>query len=139
MPTPRLRGGTSLTTRPSKAISPASGRSNPAIIRNVVVLPHPEPPTTDTSSPCLISSDSASTATVAPNRFVTLRSEMFTLPREFLQPLLHEAVLVLGRLHEVQVDQVHLRDLRAADGHIGPRDAGPTPPRIRRHRGLRDR
>src|SRR5712692_11550134 len=135
MPTPRWRGGTSLTHRPSKTTSPASGRSKPAIIRSVVVLPHPDPPTTDTNSPCAISSDSPSTARAGPKHFVTPRSEIFTrLPRKLLQPLLDQAVLVLGGLDEVQVDQVHLRDFLAGHGNVGARDAGPAPPRIRGHR-----
>src|SRR2546425_1910968 len=107
MPTPRWRGGTSLTHRPSKTTSPASGRSKPAIIRSVVVLPHPDPPTTDTSSPCAISSDSPSTAVAAPKRLVTLLSEILIgferglrprdpSARKLLQPLLDQAVLVLG-------------------------------------------
>src|SRR6202165_3721701 len=135
MPTPRSRGGTSLTHRPSKTTSPTSGRSKPAIIRSVVVLPHPDPPTTDTSSPCAISSDSPSTARAGPKHFVTPRSEMFTrLPGKLLQPLLDQAVLVLGRLDEVEVDQVHVRDLLAGNRDVGPRDAGPAPPGVGRHR-----
>src|SRR3989338_8710638 len=66
MPTPRLRGGTALTTRPSKRIAPASGRSKPAIIRSVVVLPQPEPPTRETSSPWPISRESPFPASAAP-------------------------------------------------------------------------
>src|SRR6266852_3531467 len=139
MPTPRWRGGTSLTQRPSKTTSPASGRSKPAIIRSVVVLPHPEPPTTDTSSPGATSSDNPSTARAGPKLLVTLRSEMFTrLPRKLLQPLLDQAVLVLGGLDEVEVDQVHFRDLLAGNRDVGPGDAGPAPPGIGCHRRAAD-
>src|SRR5712692_2872616 len=164
MPTPRSRGGTSLTHRPSKTTSPASGRSKPTIIRTVVVLPHPDPPTTDTSSPGATSSDNPSTAVAAPNLLVTPRNEIFILferglrprnpvlgggseerasrerraseggqspppssSRKLLQPLLDQAVLVLGRLDEVEVDQVHVRDLLAGNRDVGPGDAGPAP------------
>ena len=76
MPTPRRAGGTSLTTRSSKRTSPASGRSKPATRRSVVVLPHPEPPTSATSSPGAISRESPSTAVLVPKRLLTSRSVM---------------------------------------------------------------
>src|ERR1700675_2183588 len=86
-----------------------------------------------------MSRESASTATEAPKRLLTPRREMFTLLGEFLQPLLDETVLVLGGLDEVQVDEVHVRDLLAAHGNVRPRDAGAPPARVGRHRRLRDR
>src|ERR1041384_4521310 len=46
----RSFGGTSLTTSPSTAISPALISSSPAIMRSVVVLPQPEGPTSTTNS-----------------------------------------------------------------------------------------
>src|SRR5262245_11693819 len=140
MPTPRRAGGTSFTTRSSKHTSPVSGRSKPATSRSVVVLPHPEPPTSATSSPGAISRESPSTAVEAPKRLLTSRSVMrMALLRVFLLPQLDESVLVLriARLDEVEVDQLHLGDLRSAHRHVGPRDACPAPLRIRRHRGLR--
>src|SRR5712664_1132638 len=76
MPTPRRAGGTSLTTRSSKRTSPASGRSKPATRRSVVVLPHPEPPTSATSSPGAISRESPSTAVLAPKRLLRSRRVM---------------------------------------------------------------
>src|SRR5687767_14361160 len=139
MPTARRRGLTSFTTRPPKRISPASGRSKPAIMRSVVVLPHPEPPTSATSSPGAMSRDSASTARAPPKRLVTPRRLMSTSARIFLQPLLDETVLVLGRLHEIDLDQVHLGDLRSAHGHVRARDRGPPPLRVGAHRRFRHR
>src|SRR5207247_9360842 len=113
MPRPRLRGDTPLTTRPSKRMSPLSGVSKPAIMRSVVVLPQPEPPTSETSSPGWMSRESPSTATAPPKRFVRRSRLIRTLPRVLLEPALHEPVLVLRipRLHEVDVAQVHLGEL----------------------------
>src|SRR2546421_3412260 len=107
MPTERRRGGTSLTTRSSKRISPASGRSKPAIRRSVVVLPQPEPPTRETSSPRPISSESPSTAGDAPKRLGRPARLMRTSPRDHFQPALDEPVLVprIARPPEGQDDQ----------------------------------
>src|SRR5688500_833395 len=137
MPTARRRGPTSLTRRPPKRISPASGRSKPAIMRRVVVFPHPEPPTSATSSPGAMSSDSASTATAPPKRLVRPRRLMSTSARVLLQPLLDEPILVLGQLHEVRLDQVQLRHLGPARGDVGAGDRRPAPLRIGAHGRLR--
>src|ERR1700742_245952 len=57
MPRSRSLGGTSTpragdeTTRPAMLISPSVGCSRPATQRNVVVLPHPEGPSSTTISP----------------------------------------------------------------------------------------
>src|SRR5690242_18372349 len=136
MPTPRRAGGTSLTRRSSKRTSPASGRSKPATSRSVVVLPHPEPPTSATSSPGAISRESPSPAVEAPKRLLTSRSVMrMALFRVLLLPELHQSVLVLriARLDEVDIDELHLRDLRPAHPNVGARDARPAPLRVRRH------
>ena len=50
---------------------PASGRSNPAIMRSVVVLPHPDGPSSEKNSPLPISSDTSSTAVTSSNDFET--------------------------------------------------------------------
>src|SRR5438128_12518518 len=163
MPTPRRAGGTSLTTRSSKRTSPASGRSKPATRRSVVVLPHPEPPTSATSSPGAISRESPSTAVLVPKRLLTSRSVMrmkfFISPsgrlrrapapdvlpsepadsfRVLLLPALHEPLLVLrvARLHEVEIDELHLGDLGTAHRHVRARDAGAAPFGVGGHRGL---
>jgi hypothetical protein len=53
-------------TLPPTAISPAEGSMKPAISRNVVVLPHPDGPSRQTSCPCPIINDTSSTATASP-------------------------------------------------------------------------
>src|SRR5262249_56014011 len=129
LPRPRLRGDTPLTTRPSKRMSPLSGVSKPAIIRSVVVLPQPEPPTSETSSPGRMSSDSPSTAVAPAKRLRTSRSTMFieASARKLLQPLLDEAVLLLGRPHEVERDELQVGDLGARHRNVGARDPAAPP------------
>ena len=51
----RSRGGTSFTICPPIQISPPLISSSPAIIRNVVDLPHPLGPTSTTNSSSAIS------------------------------------------------------------------------------------
>src|SRR2546422_3675578 len=73
---PRAFGGTrflpfAATHSPAIHISPASGFPKPAIIRSVVVLPHPLAPSSATVSPSATSSEARSTTVRDPNRFVT--------------------------------------------------------------------
>src|SRR5713226_3585061 len=74
MPTLRRCTGTRVIGRSSRNISPASGCSSPATIRNVVVLPHPLGPSSATMLPGSIVKDSRSTALVLPNSLVSSRS-----------------------------------------------------------------
>src|SRR5260370_28183133 len=55
-------------------ISRAVGSTKPAIRRNVVVLPQPEGPSRQTSSPCSMRSDTSSTTAVFSYRLVKFRS-----------------------------------------------------------------
>src|SRR5712691_11861168 len=74
MPTLRRCTGTRVIGRSSRNISPASGCSSPAIIRKVVVLPHPLGPSSATMLPGSIVNDRRSTALVSPNSLVSSRS-----------------------------------------------------------------
>src|SRR5713226_9059816 len=74
MPTLRRCTGTRVIGRSSRNISPASGCSSPATIRNVVVLPHPLGPSSATMLPGSIVKYSRSTALVLPNSLVSSRS-----------------------------------------------------------------
>ena len=58
-------------SRSSSRIWPASGRSNPAIIRRVVVLPHPDAPSSEQNSPAGRSRSIPSTATTSPKDLVS--------------------------------------------------------------------
>src|SRR4030081_3653554 len=71
----RSFGGTSLTTSPSTAISPAVISSSPAIMRSVVVLPQPDGPTSTTNSLSAMSRSMPRTASVSSKRLTTLRSD----------------------------------------------------------------
>ena len=52
------------TTRSPTRISPADGSMKPAISRSVVVLPQPDGPSRQTSSPCSMRSDTSSTTAI---------------------------------------------------------------------------
>src|SRR3979411_514612 len=71
----RSFGGTSLTTSPSTAISPPVISSNPAIMRSVVDLPHPEGPTSTTNSLSAMSRSIPRTASVSSYFLTIFRSE----------------------------------------------------------------
>src|SRR5262249_17765523 len=62
------------STRSPTTISPAVGSTKPAIRRNVVVLPQPEGPSKQTSSPCSMRSDTSSTTGDLSYRLVRFRS-----------------------------------------------------------------
>jgi len=66
----RRSGGTTLVgderQRSPTHISPISGWRKPATSRSVVVLPQPEGPRSETSSPGLTSSERLSTAATSP-------------------------------------------------------------------------
>ncbi len=71
----RLGGGTCVTSAPCSTMRPASGASNPAIMRSVVVLPHPLGPSIEKNSPPGIVIETSLTATTSSNRFVTAVDE----------------------------------------------------------------
>ena len=73
------------TYSPLIRMKPSSGCSNPASMRSVVVLPHPDGPSNDRNSPGSTDRLSRSTATIEPNRFVTSVSS--TAPRSDSPPL----------------------------------------------------
>jgi hypothetical protein len=56
-------------------MEPESGCSNPAIMRSVVVLPHPEGPSSEKNSPGPMSRSIPSTATSSPNVLVRPASD----------------------------------------------------------------
>src|SRR3954469_12912874 len=85
MPTPRPCGGASVTSSPSSATSPESGRSSPAITRRSVDLPLPLGPSSAVKDPPAIAMETSSSATYSPNRLVTRRTAIATrvlLPEE---------------------------------------------------------
>src|SRR4030095_14959748 len=66
---------TSLTTRPSMAISPAPMSSSPASMRSSVDLPQPDGPTSTMNSPSAMSSEMPCSTFVAPKDFSILEKE----------------------------------------------------------------
>src|SRR6476659_3350022 len=71
IPTLRRFAGLFVMSVPSTVMVPAVGRSKPAIIRRVVVLPQPDGPRNETNSPFSAWRLKFSTAAVWPNRFWT--------------------------------------------------------------------
>src|SRR5215470_743488 len=131
----RSFGGTSLTTSPSTAISPALISSSPAIMRNVVDLPQPDGPTSTTNSLSAMSRSMPRTASVSSKRFTTLRSDTCAMamlfvfvafPAENRCPLLRVMLLPLGGaggeagdvvVHQEGVDQQRRRSAEQRAGH----------------------
>ena len=64
MLTSRLFGETPVTSWPSSCTMPRVGSSKPAIIRMVVVLPHPEGPSIEKNSPWRIVRSTPRTAVI---------------------------------------------------------------------------
>ena len=60
--------------------SPASGCSSPAITRSSVDLPEPLGPSSAISAPLGTLTETSSSATNSPNRFVTLRASITCSP-----------------------------------------------------------
>src|SRR5216683_3083007 len=71
MPIGRLLAERLVISSPSSRTFPAFGISNPAIIRRIVVLPHPLGPSKVRNSPCSISKLTWSTAVTRPKFLVT--------------------------------------------------------------------
>src|SRR4051812_16298347 len=72
----RRAGGMYVTSLPCSRIRPSVGSSNPAIIRSVVVFPHPDGPSIVKNSPSRMVKETSSTAQKSPNIFVTASMTM---------------------------------------------------------------
>ncbi len=64
---------------PEGSSRPSSGTSNPAIIRSVVVFPHPLGPRSEKNSPSRIASVTSRTASASPKRLLTFSSAIAML------------------------------------------------------------
>src|SRR4051794_4598754 len=86
---------------PPSDTRPASGRSNPAIRRSVVVFPEPDGPSMVKNSPWAISRSTSSTAATSPNCLRSPLSEMSGGADGVAKRLLHDLEaaieIVLGR------------------------------------------
>ncbi len=67
----RSLGGRRPMSKPWTLMLPSVGNSRPAIMRSVVVLPHPDGPSSEKNSPSAMERWSSSTATTSPNRLMT--------------------------------------------------------------------
>src|SRR5712691_11758980 len=75
MPMLRRCTGTPVMSVPPTWMRPSSGVSNPAIIRNVVVLPQPDGPSSAKNSPASIARSTPSTARLIPSKLLLRRSK----------------------------------------------------------------
>src|SRR5436190_22545160 len=76
MATSRFSGGRLFITLPATTTSPLETLSSPAMTRRVVVLPQPDGPRRQTTSPAATDRSTSLTAVKEPKRLVTLRSSM---------------------------------------------------------------
>src|ERR1700686_4473490 len=96
--------------------APALASGNPAMMRSVVVLPHPEGPSRTSSSPSATSSEKSSTATNSPKRLLTRSSLTVAIRPALSRSLpLHD----LGEIDESISDQKPGADDRDLDGGHG--------------------
>src|SRR5262245_16447982 len=73
MATLRALGGSASMRCPARWIDPLVAASRPAVNRSSVDLPHPEGPSTTTSSPSPASNEKSSSAHTSPQRLVSPR------------------------------------------------------------------
>src|SRR4029079_6701586 len=72
----RFSGGSSFMRLPAMMMSPAVILSRPEMMRKVFVLPQPEGPSRQTTSPAATERSASLTATKSPNLLVILRASM---------------------------------------------------------------
>src|SRR5215475_4990007 len=124
MPMLRRSGGSPVTRCSPKWMSPPSGSSKPAMVRRVVVFPHPEGPSRAMSSPSRTSRWRSSTATTLSKRLVRPLTAMTDieapslLRRHLAVPPVDEPRLLL--VDPQPVPQQDLRNVGLRDGHDGP-------------------
>src|SRR3954469_24058906 len=107
--TGRTCGGSAERSRPSSRICPASGFSKPAIRRKVVVLPHPDAPSSEKNSPAGMSKSMPLTAATSPNDFASPTSRTAP-PPDVVGPSTDrgsEPVEVCGEPVDVRVIVLH--------------------------------
>src|SRR4051794_32634711 len=109
--------GTSVMSAPPTRMRPASGVSKPAIMRSVVVLPHPDGPSRAKNSPAAIVRSTPSTARTRPSKLllrpssVTADARSLTDSSALQQPSDPRINLVLALVVPFPVDLDELRDL----------------------------
>jgi len=135
MPMGRLSGDRCPTASPAIFTSPASGRSNPATRRSVVVLPHPEGPRRLKNSPLSTFRLTSRTAQACPYRLLTPSSSTtaHSYPASVRNAIPFLAVsFVQDRSRPPDSE----RALAKGQEGQGPYREGPLPGRLPRKRGL---
>src|SRR3954453_16107313 len=105
-------------SRPSRVTRPASGRSNPATIRSRVVLPQPDGPSSETSSPAATARSTPSSTVAAPKRFAApaiskkpglTERKTLRLDRHLAVPALDPNLTLPGNIRPVYLVHDHIR------------------------------
>src|SRR3984885_14483600 len=121
----RAFGGTSVTSRPPINNRPAEMVSSPAIMLRVVVLPHPDGPTSTTNEPSAISRLSCGMTTCAPKRFSMSIKETLANGAPFPSALDRADKIAAGNPAIGKNEQDHdwdLRDDQARRGQVERRN-----------------
>src|ERR1700733_239793 len=108
----RAFGGTSVTSPPPISNWPPEMVSSPAIMLSVVVLPHPDGPTSTTNEPSAISRLSRGMTTCAPKRFSMSTRETLANGAPFPSALDRADKIAAGNPSVGENEQDHDRDLR---------------------------
>src|SRR4029077_2815461 len=126
--TSRWRAGSKVTSTPPSLITPAVGCSNPAIIRNTVVLPEPDGPRIANSSP---SPTARSAPSTAPILFRESPNTLRTLTSSICGSSTGAATFVSDCGLAVPEGMAHRRNSTVmAQLHCGYRDLGPIRPLV---------
>src|SRR3984957_299308 len=96
MPTPRVSGAWSVTSRPPRKMLPSSSCSTPAMSRRSTVFPDPDGPNTATISPLSAASETRSSTLPVLNSLLTERISRL-------------AILTLHRAERETLDEIALR------------------------------
>src|SRR6202021_1184786 len=96
MPTPRVSGSWSVTSRPPRKMLPSSSCSTPAMSRRSTVFPDPDGPNTATISPLSAASETRSSTLPVLNSLLTERISRL-------------AILALHRAERETLDEIALR------------------------------
>ena len=109
----RSFGGTSVTSRPPISSCPLEIGSSPAIMLRVVVLPHPEGPTSTTNEPSAISRSRCGMTVMRAISLLDVDEGDLSHQNAFTPSSLHRADKVAARNLAIgENEQDHDRDLR---------------------------
>src|ERR1700722_14777222 len=135
----RAFGGTSVRSRPPTRNWPPEMVSSPAIMLRVVVLPHPDGPTSTTNEPSAISRFRCGMTTCAPKRFSMSIKETLANGAPFPSALDRADKIAAGNPAIGENEQDHDRDLRNDQASRGQVERGNVAVAVELEHADRDR